>query len=140
MPMGMVVYGILPCCCKGIRIMVSNQFSSVSVRGRSSTSAMSSKKDSGTFKSLVRKSKSLLSGHSKFTSSWASTAAFPENRFHNKDFFSSYCILSFVLIPGRGIAGVLFRALPDKLILYCTFVGLNRPFLVVFYKFRGKST
>ena len=125
MPMGMVVYGILPCCCKGIRIMVSNQFSSVSVRGRSSTSAMSSKKDSGTFKSLVRKSKSLL---------------FPQNRFHNKDIFSSYCLLSFVLIPGRGIAGVLFRALPDKLILYCTFVGLNRPFLVVFYKFRGKST
>ena len=73
-------------------------------------------------------------------SSWASTAAFPQNRFHNKDIFSSYCLLSFVLIPGRGIAGVLFRALPDKLILYCTFVGLNRPFLVVFYKFRGKST
>ena len=140
MPMGMVVYGILPCCCKGIRIMVSNQFSSVSVRGRSSTSAMSSKKDSGTLNLWSESQNRFYHGILHLPSSWASTAAFPQNRFHNKDIFSSYCLLSFVLIPGRGIAGVLFRALPDKLILYCTFVGLNRPFLVVFYKFRGKST
>ena len=47
--------------------MVSNQLPSVSVRGRSSASAMSSRKDSGTFSSRVRNWKSSWSGHSTFT-------------------------------------------------------------------------
>ena len=76
--MGTVPKGRFSFClfCTGIRKMVSSQFPSVSVRGRSSVSAMSSRNDSGTFSVLVRNSKSSLFGHTTLTQLFGSHCAF----------------------------------------------------------------
>ena len=52
MPIGTVLKGRVLFCaiCTGIRRMVNNQLPSVSVRGRSSVSAMSLRNDSGTLR------------------------------------------------------------------------------------------
>ena len=67
-PIGTVPKGRLPfsLLCTGIRRMVSSQLPSVSVRGRSSVSAISSRNDSGTLSVLVRNSKSSSFGHTTF--------------------------------------------------------------------------
>ena len=94
-PSGTVVKGMpVTSFCIGIRMIVSSQSPSISVRERSSTSAMSSKNDSGTPKVLVRKSKSSASGHSTFTQLFGNHSFLSSRFLHNKDNLSSYCLLS----------------------------------------------
>ena len=61
-PMGTVPKGRLSFClfCIGIRRMVNNQLPSVSVRGRSSVSAISLRNDSGTLRVLSQKFKVIV--------------------------------------------------------------------------------
>ena len=95
---GTVAYGTFESgVCTGIRRMVSSQLPSVSVRGRSSVSAMSFKKDWGTFNCSCRKWKSAASGHSMLIQQLGCQLAFSTKPASQKRYFLICLLLSFIL-------------------------------------------
>lgn len=81
--------------------MVSSQFPSVSVRGRSSVSAISFKKEVGTFRSSLKNLKSSSVGHSTFTQQLGSQLFF----FYETSCFTvkilSHCVAPFLFCIRR---------------------------------------
>lgn len=78
----------------GIRKMVNSQLPSLSIRGRSSVSAISCKNEEGTFKSFSRKSKSSCVGHSTFTQQLGSQLGFSTKPASQKRYFLIALLLS----------------------------------------------